>query len=133
MRRLVGLAIVVAAAAAGCRGEQGPVGGDLSVRLATPRNSDRGVVLVVTGRVRGASAPAGSGYQVFSDTSADGDTAHVVVVAPRGGGVAAGEIARLRVNDTRQYRKYSARVIALAGASYDPSDTTGVSLTVVKP
>ena len=133
MRRGLALALVIAAAGMGCRGEQGPVGGDLSVRLVSPRNTDRGVGLLVTGRVLAASAPAGSSYRVFADTSDNGDTARVVIVAPQGGSVAAGEIARLQVRDTRKYRDYAARVVALAAPTYELSDTTGVSVTIAKP
>ncbi len=133
MRRWLALAACVVVAGTGCRGDQGPVGGELSVRLVTPRNTDRGVVLVVTGRVHGVSAPAGSTYRVFADTSDNGDTAHIVVAAPQGSSVAAGEIARLRVDDTRQYRSYTARVLALATATYEVSDTAGVSVSIARP
>ena len=133
MKRWLALAALLAASGPGCHGDQGPAGGELSLRLATPRNGDRAVMVVVNGRVRGASAPSGSGYRVFADTSADGDTAHVVVVAPRGSAVIAGEIARLRVEDTRKYRTYTARVLTAATATYDLADTVGLSVTIVKP
>jgi len=127
------LAAVVALTGSACRGDQGPVSGELAVRLATPRSSDRAVVFVAIGKLHGVTAAAGSGYRVFADTSDNGDTAHVVVVAPSGSGVAAGEIARIRVDDTRQVRNYSARVIEVAAANYLLSDTSGVALTVVRP
>jgi hypothetical protein len=133
MRPWLALAAFVAITGAGCRGEQGPVSGELAVHLVTPRSSDRAVVFLVAGKVHGVTAPPGSTYRVFSDTSSRVDTARVVVVAPSGSGVAAGEIARFRVDDTRQVRNYAARVIGLAAATYLLSDTSGVSLTVVRP
>lgn len=133
MRRALALAGVVAITAAGCRGEQGPVAGELAVRLASPRNSDRAVVFLVAGKVNAVTAPPGSAYRVFADSSSRGDTARVVVVAPPGSGVASGEIARLRVSDTRQVLHYAARVASLADATYQLADTTGVAVTVVRP
>jgi hypothetical protein len=133
MRPWLALAAVVAVMGAGCRGEQGPVSGELAVRLVSPRNGDRGVVFLVVGKLHGATAPPGSAYRVFADTSSARDTARVVVVAPSGSGLAAGEIVRFRVDDTRQVRNYAARVIGLAAADYHLADTSGVSLTVVRP
>ena len=131
MTRLLVLA-AAAAFAAGCRSDQGPVSGELSVRLTTPRATDRGILFAVVGPTSAATAPAGSGYRVFSQ-AAGGDTTRVVVVAPVGAGLAAGDLAHLAVSDTRQFRSYAARVIALAAPSYALADTTGVSLSVVRP
>ena len=125
--------LVAAAVAAGCRDDQGPVSGELAVRLSAPRPADRGIQLVVVGRVRRIAASPGSEYQVFGDTSANGDTAHVVVVAPVGSTLAAGELARILVDDTRQVRGYRAHAVALASSAYLPDDTSGVSLTVARP
>jgi hypothetical protein len=133
MRRSLARAALVALTVAGCRGEQGPVSGELAVRLASPRNGDRAVVFLVTGRLNGVTAPPGSGYRVFADSSSGGDTARVVVVAPPGSGVASGVIARFRVGDTRQVLHYAARVVAIADATYQLADTSGVSVTVVRP
>ena len=132
MRRAA-LLLAAAALAAGCEGQQGPVAGELAVRLVAPRASDRGIQLIVTGRVRRHATPPGSAYLVFGDTSSNGDTARVVVVAPAGTGFTAGELVRVLVDDTRQVRHYAARAIALATASYQQGDTSGVSLTVVRP
>ena len=112
MKRLLILA-AAAAVAAGCRGEQGPVAGELSVRLATPGSGIRAALFVVIGPAGAVTAPSGSGYRVFAQTSGD-DTTRIVAVAPAGSVLVAGELARIAVNDTRQYRKYSARVLALA-------------------
>jgi type IV pilus biogenesis protein CpaD/CtpE len=133
MKRWLVLAAVVAVGGVACRGDQGPTSGELAVRLVTPRSGDRAVVFVVTGRLHGVTAPAGSAYRVFADTSVAGDSARVVVVAPSGSGVVAGEIARIRVDDVRKAATYLARVLDVATASYLNGDTSGVSLTVVKP
>ena len=132
MRRALAFA-AAAVLAAGCRGEQGPVSGELSVRLTTSHVGDRAIQFVVIGAAQAATAPTGSGYQVFSDAPAGTDTTHVVVVAPPATGLIAGDIARIAVNDTRRVRSYAARVIAVAVPDYGPGNTTGVSLAVVRP
>ena len=129
MRRLL-LGLVLAAAA--CSGEQGPVAGELSIRVATPRASDRALLFVVTGRQTGVTAAPGSGYLVFAAAGA-GDTTRIVVAAPAGRGIAAGEVARIAVADVRQAGSYAVRLADVAAATYAVGDTAGVSLTVVKP
>ena len=132
MRRVLLPALLAAAAA--CRGETGPNAGDLAVRLNAARPGDRAIVFVVTGHLHAVSAPAGGvSYRVFADTSADGDTARVVVVAPVGSGLPAGEIARIRVDDTRKAGSHTARIVDIATAQYAVGDTVGASLTVVRP
>jgi hypothetical protein len=133
VRRVVGALLLAAAAAAACSGESGPVRGELSVRLATPRNTDRAVLFRIVGAQRGVSAPSGSPYRVLADTSAVGDTAWIAVIAPQGGGLAPGEIARVAVPDTRKAGDYRPVLSDVAAASYAVGDTAGVSLTVVKP
>jgi hypothetical protein len=133
MRRALALVVLAAASVAGCKGSEGPVAGELSVRLTTPRNTDRAVMFVVVGKQSGVTAPSGSGYHIFSATSAAGDTTHVIVVAPLGQGVAAGEIARIAVNDTRQAASYAATLSDVASATLAVGALTGVSLAVVKP
>ncbi len=133
MRRALALAACVAAAGAGCRGEQGPTAGELSVQLTVARPNDRAVLFQVTGRLHGVAVAAGSAYRVFADTSVDGDTAHVVVVTPAGSGFAAGEVARIRVDDVRKAASYAVSVVDVATATYLNGDTSGVSLTVVIP
>jgi hypothetical protein len=133
MRRALALAACVVVAGAGCRGEQGPVAGELSVRLAAARPGDRAIFFRVVGRLHAVTLAPGSGYRVFADTSANGDTAHVVVVAPGGSGLAAGELARIRVDDTRKVSSYTARVLDVAATSYANRDSAGVTLTVVRP
>jgi hypothetical protein len=128
MKRLwLGLVAVAAACS-----EQGPVSGELSIRVATPRASDRALLFVVTGRQTGVTAAPGSGYLVFAAAGA-GDTTRIVVAAPAGRGIAAGEVARLAVADVRQAGSYAVRLADVATAGYGVGDTAGVSLTVVKP
>ena len=132
MRKRLLILAAAAAVAAGCSSEQGPVAGELAVRLATPSSGNRAALFVVIGPAGAVTAPAGSGYRVFTRTTGT-DTTRVVAVAPVGSALLAGDLVRIAVNDTRQYKKYSARVLALAASNYFPLDTTGVSLSVVRP
>jgi type IV pilus biogenesis protein CpaD/CtpE len=132
VRRAPALLVLATAALVGCS-DQGPVAGELSVRLATPRSTDRAVLLSVVGRQHGVTAGTGSSYRVVSDTSATGDTVWIAVIAPQGSGLAAGEIARLVVPDTRRAGAYRAVLTDVAAADYSVGDTAGVSLSVVKP
>ena len=133
MRRAPALLVLVAAAAFGCSGDQGPVAGELSVRLATPRNTDRAVFFRMIGRQHAVTTGTGTTYRVLSDTSAAGDTSWIAVIAPQGSGLSAGEIARLAVPDTRSVGSYRAIVVDVAAADYSAGDTAGVSLTVARP
>lgn len=136
MRRALAAAAVLAlaaGAAVGCKGNEGPVAGELSVRLTTPRSTDRAILFVVVGAQHGVSVATGSTYTVFADTSAVGDTTHIVVVAALGSGLVTGEIARLAVADTRQAGKYVIRINDVASATLALGDSAGVSLSVVKP
>jgi type IV pilus biogenesis protein CpaD/CtpE len=127
------LAALALAAAAGCKGNEGPVAGELSVRIVMPRTTDRAILFTVVGAQHGVKAPSGLPYTVFADTSAVGDTTHVVVVAAQGNGLVPGEIARIVVADTRQAGRYTTRIIDVTSATLSVGDTAGVSLTVVKP
>jgi len=127
------VAAALVCAAAGCRNDQGPRGGELSVRLATPRTGDRAVLFTVVGPQRTVSAPAGSGYRVLSQLSADGDTSHVVVVAPAGSGVVPGEIARVEVPDLNRVGSYVAVLGDVATDAYAVGDTAGVTISIVRP
>lgn len=131
MRRALGM--LALAALFGCHGDQGPVAGELSVRLATPRSSDRAILFRVIGAQHGVTAPGGSSYRMLSDTSAAGDTAWIAVIAPQGGGLAAGEIARVAVADVRKAGDYEIVVSDVAAADYSVGNTAGVSLTIVRP
>ncbi len=133
MRRAIGV-LAAALLAAGCKGNEGPVAGELSLRLTSPRNTDRAVQLMVTGGPQhGVTAPSGSGYVVFADTSAVGDTSRIVVVSAAGTGLIPGEIARIAVPDTRQAGKYAPKLVNVAAAALTVGDTAGVSLSIVRP
>ncbi len=131
-RALAVMAIVAAAAAAGC-GDQGPVSGDLSVRLTTSRSGDRAILFRVIGPQHGVTAGTGTGYRVVSDTSAAGDTSWIAVISPPGTGLVAGEIARLAVPDTRRAGSYEISLTDIAAADYSVGSIAGVALAVVKP
>lgn len=133
MKRALGVLAVAAAAVFGCKGDQGPVAGELSVRLATPRNTDRAILFRVIGLQRGVTAGTGTTYRVLSDTSAAGDTSWIAVITPQGTGLAAGEIARLAVADVGKAGDYRIVVSDVAAADYSVGDTSGVSLSVVRP
>lgn len=132
-RALAWHVLALAAGAAACSGEQGPVAGELSIRLATPRATDRAIAFVVVGPQHGATAAAGTTYRVFSSASGAGDTTWITIVAPKTGGLAAGEVARIAVNDTRRAGSYLIRLSDVAAADYRVGDTVGVSLKVAKP
>ncbi|HTT69257.1 MAG TPA: hypothetical protein VMF70_14630 [Gemmatimonadales bacterium] len=130
MRRFLA---VLAVAAAACSGEAGPVAGELAIRLTTPRSTDRALMFVLTGRQSGVTAAPASGYLVFAKPASAGDTTRIVVAAPAGRGIAAGEVARISVADDRAVSAYAVRLSDVAAANYAVGDTTGVSLSVVKP
>ena len=133
MRRALGVFALAAAALFGCHSDQGPVAGELSVRLATPRNTDRAILFRVIGPQHGVTAGTGTAYRVLSDTSTIGDTSWIAVITPQGSGLTAGEIARLAVADVRKAGDYKVVVSDVAAANYAVGDTAGVSLSVVRP
>jgi hypothetical protein len=132
-RALAWHVLALAAGAAACSGEQGPVAGELSIRLATPRATDRAIAFVVVGPQHGVTAASGSSYRLFTSTSTAGDTTWFTVVAPKTGGLAAGEVARIAVDDTRRAGSYVITLRDVAAADYSVNDTVGVSLKVAKP
>lgn len=133
MRRLLGVLTLAAAAASGCHGDQGPVAGELSVRLATTRIGDRAILLRVIGPQHGVTAGTGTTYRVLSDTSAVGDTSWIAVIAPQGSGITAGELARLAVADVRKAADYQIALTDVAAADYSVGNLAGITLTVVRP
>jgi hypothetical protein len=131
MTRVLVVLGIAALAVAACKGNEGPVAGELSVRLGTPRGTDRAILFRVIGPRHAVTAA--TGYQLVVDTSAAGDTAWIAVIAPVGTGLKAGEIARLAVADTRKAGDYKSAISDVAAPNYTVGDTAGVSLTVVKP
>jgi type IV pilus biogenesis protein CpaD/CtpE len=124
---------VAAAAVLGCHGDQGPIAGELAVRLTSPRSTDRAILFRVVGPQHGVTAGTGTTYRVLSDTSAVGDTSWITVIAAQGSGLAVGEIAQLAVADVRKAGDYRVAVSDVATANYSVGDTAGVSLSVVRP
>lgn len=133
MMRARWLLALVAAAAYGCRSAEGPVAGELAVRLATTRSGDRAILLRVVGRQHGVRAPSASTYRVVSDTSAAGDTTWIAVITPQGSALVSGDVARLAVPDTRRVADYVVSLTDVALYNYLVGDTTGIVLSVVKP
>lgn len=131
-RALVSIAVAAAGWAAAC-GEQGPVAGELAIRLTTPRATDRAIAFTVVGLQHGVAVPAGSGYRLFARGSATGDTTWITIVTPAGSGLAAGVLARIAVDDTRRAGSYVVTLGDVAAADYSVGDSVGVSLRVVKP
>jgi hypothetical protein len=124
---------VALAAAWGCHGDQGPVAGELSVRLTTSQSTDRAILFRVVGPQHGVSAPTGSSYRVLVDTSAAGDTSWIAVITPQGTGLVNGEIARLAVADVRKADSYLIALTDVAAVDYSDGAISGIVLTVVKP
>ncbi len=117
---------------AGCSSSEGPVAGELEVRLTTPNVDDRAVLLRLAGRQSAVTAPAGSANRVLVAPGL-GDTVRVLVLAPQGSHLAAGPLVRVMVPDVRQTGAYAARVLDVASTGYAKRATTGYLLTVVKP
>ena len=117
---------------AGCSSADGPVAGELEVRLTTPNADDRAVLLRLAGRQSGVTAPSGSGSRVLVAPGL-GDTVRVLVIAPQGSHLGAGALVRVTVPDVRQVGAYAARVLDVASTAYAKRATTGYALAVVKP
>jgi len=135
VRRALGMLTLAAALTAGWGGcsDQGPTAGELSVRLTSSRSGDRAILFRVVGAQHGVTAGTGTSYRVISDTSAAGDTSWIAVLTPQGTSLAAGEIARLAVPDTRRAGSYVISVTDIAAYDYSVGDIAGASLLVVKP
>jgi hypothetical protein len=130
--RVLVLALCCGALAAGCKSAEGPVAGELEVRLTTPNSDDRAVLFLLRGAQTAVTAPSGSSYRVLK-APFGGDTIRVLVIAPQGGHLAAGALARVAVPDTRQAASYVARPLDVATTLYAQRPVTGYALTVVQP
>lgn len=118
---------------AGCSSSsEGPVAGELEVRLTTPNVDDRAVLLRLAGRQSAVTAPSGSPNRVLVAPGL-GDTVRVLVIAPQGQRLSAGPLLRVTVPDTRQTASYAARVLDVASTGYLKRPTTGYLLAVLKP
>ena len=130
--RTLVLALLCGALAAGCGGSEGPVAGELEVRLATPNTDDRAVLFLLRGAQTAVTAPSGSNYRILKAPLGT-DTLRVLVVAPQGGHLTAGALVRVAVPDTRQAASYVVRPLDVATAAYAQRSVTGYLLTVVQP
>jgi hypothetical protein len=126
------LALLCGALAAGCGSAEGPVAGELEVRLATPNSDDRAVLFLLRGAQTAVTAPSGSSYRILK-APLGVDTLRVLVIAPQGGHLAAGTLVRIAVPDTRQASSYVARPLDVATTLYAQRPVTGYTLTVVQP
>lgn len=126
------LAAALALAGRGCGDGTGPVSGELVVRLTTPSSDDRAILLRLSGSQTAIRAAPGRGYAVYS-SSAVADTTVIAVVAPQGSALAAGELLRVSVPDTRKAGSYAAIPTQVAGADYQLRDAGQYSLVVAKP
>lgn len=133
-RRTLAVALLAGLAAAGCGGNEGPIAGELEVRLVTPNTDDRAILFRLIGAQTALTAPSGSGYRVFHGAPAlTGDTVRVLVVAPQSTRIAAGTILRISVPDTRKAATYAALAQEVASTAYASRGSTGYVLTVVAP
>jgi hypothetical protein len=126
------LALLCGTLAAGCSSAEGPVAGELEVRLATPNTDDRAVLFLLRGAQTAVTAPSGSNYRILKAPLGT-DTLRVLVIAPQGGHLAAGALVRIAVPDTRQAASYVARPLDVATTAYAQRLVTGYQLTVVQP
>jgi hypothetical protein len=130
--RILVLALFCGALAAGCGGSEGPVAGELEVRLASPNTDDRAVLFLLRGAQTAVTAPSGSNYRILK-APLGLDTLRVMVIAPQGGHLTAGALVRVAVPDTRQSASYTARPLDAASTAYAQRVVTGYQLTVVQP
>jgi hypothetical protein len=132
--RLVVLALLSGALAFGCSSTEGPVAGELEVRLTSPNVDDRAVLFLLRGPQTAVTAPSGSGYRVLQSPLRI-DTLRVLVIAPQGHQLTAGALLRVAVPDTRQAASYSAVALDVASTTYAARSIPfiGYQLTVVAP
>ena len=126
------LALFCGSLAAGCKSAEGPVAGELEVRLATPNSDDRAVLFLLAGAQTAVTAPSGSNYRILKAPLGT-DTLRVLVIAPQGGHLSAGALVRVAVSDTRQAASYVARPLDVASTLYAQRPVSAYQLTVVTP
>jgi hypothetical protein len=130
---LLALGVGLTLAGGGCSGnETGPVSGELVVRLAAPGNDVRAVLLRLGGTATGIRVAPGRPYVVFTSSPAP-DTAVIAVVAPSGQALAAGDLLRVAVPDTRKARSYTATLTQVAGTDFQLRVVGAYALEVRKP
>lgn len=104
----------------------GPIAGVLRIALVTPHADDGAVLFTISGGPVVSVDVASPGYQVYTAIP-DTNTARVLVT----GNLAAGEMVRIHVADTRRAASYHATIAQAASrATFAQQVLTGYSLTV---
>ena len=110
-RQLLPLVLLALASACGDGGPTepaGPVPGVLKIALATP-NADDGALLFTVSGGRVSTVDAATGYQIYT-AQPDTMTTRILVT----GDIAAGEVVRIQVPDTRSAAAYHATIAQAA-------------------
>ncbi|MGE5092554.1 MAG: hypothetical protein ACM3OH_10360 [Bacillota bacterium] len=110
-RQLLPLVLLALASACGDGGPTepaGPVPGVLKIALATP-NADDGALLFTVSGGRVSTVDAATGYQIYT-AQPDTMTTRILVT----GDIAAGEVVRIHVPDTRSAAAYHATIAQAA-------------------
>ena len=110
-RQLLPLVLLALASACGEGGPTepaGPVPGVLKIALATP-NADDGALLFTVSGGRVSTVDAATGYQIYT-AQPDTMTTRILVT----GDIAAGEVVRIHVPDTRSAAAYHATIAQAA-------------------
>ena len=128
-RRLLPLLLLVLASACGDGGPTepaGPIPGILTVALTTPNPDDGALLLTISGGRVSTVDAASAGYQVYT-AQPDTTTTRVLVT----GDIAAGDVVRIHVPDTRGAAAYHATIAQAASrTTFAQRVLTGYSLVV---
>jgi hypothetical protein len=128
-RQLLPLLLALLAGACGDGGPTGPAGptpGVLKVALTTPNADDGALLLTISGGRVSTVDAASTGYQVYT-AQPDTVTTRVLVT----GDLAAGEVVRIHVPDTRSVAAYHATIAQAASrTTFAQRALTGYSLAV---
>ena len=110
----------------GPTGPTGPTPGVLRIALVTPHTDDGAVLFTISGAPVVSVDVAAPGYQVYTAIP-DTNTARVLVT----GDLAAGDVVRIHVADTRRAASYHATIAQAASrTTFAQQVLTGYSLTV---
>lgn len=131
LTRMLGLVALVAFGA-NCGGDDGgpsgPTPGELTIELTTPNADDGAIKLTITGPEALTSITAAKpGIRVFQSGTLG--TTNTIVIT---GTIAAGDVVKIGVTDTRDDEEYTATVVSAASTAYAVRPVTGYELTVEK-
>jgi hypothetical protein len=128
-RQLLPLALLSLAAACGDGGPTGPAGpvpGVLKIALTTPNADDGALLFTVSGGRVSTVDAAAAGYQIYT-ARPDTLTMRILVT----GDIAAGEVVRIHVPDTRSAAAYHATIAQAASrATFAQRALAGYALAV---